>query len=323
MKVIITGATGFVGQNLVRELAAQDAEVTALVRGRNHIPQNFRLCRNIHCYECGMEDYLTASDTVLKDVQGDVFIHLAWAGTSGKQRADYGLQLSNIRAACDAVKLAGKLGCSKFINAGSIMEYEAGEYLSADGAKPGGGYIYSTAKLAGDYMAKCVAGEINLSYINLIISNIYGAGERSERFLVSTVRKLLKNETIPLTEGRQLYDFIYVTDAVKAITEIAKADKASGSYYIGNRIQYPLREFLLRMKQVLASASLLEFGKVPFKGPMLTYQEFDTARLERELGFTPEIAFEEGILLLKEWFTGEIPNEKTDCFPDREDATNE
>lgn len=323
MKVIITGATGFVGQNLVKELAAQNAEVTALVRDRDRIPQDWRLCRNIHCFECGMGEYLTASDTVLKDVRGDIFIHLAWAGTSGMQRADYGLQLSNIRAACDAVWLAGKLDCTRFINAGSIMEYEAGQYLSADDAEPGGGYIYSTAKLAADYMAKCVAGQINLSYINIIISNIYGAGETSERFLVSTVRKLLKNEPIPLTEGRQLYDFIYVTDAVKAVAAIANAGKASGSYYIGNSVPYPLREFLLRMKQTLASSSVLDFGSVPFKGPMLSYKEFDTARLERELGFVPEISFEKGIILLKEWLTGKCPAEKACCPAEREDLADE
>lgn len=305
MKVIVTGATGFVGQNLIKELVAQNTEVVALVHDKDKIPQDWRLREDIRCFECDMRDYPAASDTILKDVRADAFIHLAWGGTSGVQRADYALQLLNVQAVCDAVKLAGKLGCTKFLNAGSIMEYEAAEYLSTDDARPGGGYIYSTAKLTADYMAKCVANSISLSYINVIISNIYGVGEKSERFLVSTVHKLMENQTIPLTEGKQLYDFIYVSDAVKAIIKVLGSGRPFGNYYIGNSVQHPLREFLLCMKQVLASSSVLDFGKVPFKGPMLSYQEFDTARLEKEFGFVPEITFEEGIILLRDWLAKE------------------
>jgi len=305
MRVVVTGATGFVGQNLVRALATQNIEVIALVHNKDRIPQDWQSFELIQCIECNMRDYATISDLTLKNFSADILVHLAWAGTSGTQRANEALQLENVQAACDAVRLARRLGCTKFINAGSIMEYEAKNYLSVDGTMPGGGYIYSTAKLTADYMAKCIAKQMDMAYINIIISNIYGVGERSERFLVSTVRKLIKNENVPLTGGQQLYDFIYVTDSVNAIVKVIENGKPFNNYYIGNKTQYPLREFLLRMKQVLASASVLEFGKIPFNGPLLSYEEFDTARLENELGFTPQISFEEGIILLKKWLEKE------------------
>lgn len=66
-------------------------------------------------------------------------------------------------------------------------------------------------------MAKIVSVNAEIEYINVIISNIYGAGEESERFFNTTLRKMMNHEKIPLTHGEQMYDFIYVSDAVRAI----------------------------------------------------------------------------------------------------------
>jgi nucleoside-diphosphate-sugar epimerase len=209
-----------------------------------------------------------------------------------------------VQAACDAVKLAARLGCKRFVNAGSIMEYEAMSYIPQAGATPGMGNIYSTAKLAADFMAKTTAAKEHIEYCNVIISNIYGIGEKSGRFLNSVMRKMLQNESIAMTQGTQLYDFIYVTDAVKAIILAGINGEANTSYYIGNETQRPLREFVLDMKEILQSKSELLFGRVPFTGAMLSYREFDTEGL-KTLGFRPEISFKEGIKKTQEWIKEE------------------
>ena len=139
----------------------------------------------------------------------------------------------------------------------------------------------------------------------MIISNVYGVGERSTRFINATVKKMLSNETIPLTEGIQQYDFIYVTDAVKAFILVAEKGQNLANYYIGNSKQIPLREFVERMYKVLDSSSELQFGVVPMEAIVLDYNELDTGRLERELGFVPQVPFEEGIKRLSDWINTE------------------
>lgn len=73
--------------------------------------------------------------------------------------------MNNVRYVCDAIALAKKLGCSRFINSGSIMEYEAYQYLKEDKAAPGMGYIYSTAKLTGDFLPEYVQSRQILSIL--------------------------------------------------------------------------------------------------------------------------------------------------------------
>ena len=305
MKAVVTGATGFVGKWLVEELLRQGDEVTVIVRNSNSVPCNWKT--QVHIVEASLEQlsHLTVNDFNM--ATADMFFHFAWAGTSGMDRADTEMQLANVQYACDAVRLASILNCKRFVNAGSIMEYEAMAYVPQDTTKPGMGYIYSIAKLTADCMAKTVATKEKIGYINVIISNIYGIGEKSARFLNTTMRKMLNNERIPLTHGEQLYDFIYVEDAVKAIILAGKEGIENSSYYIGNVDQKPLKEYIVEMRDVLKSVSELAFGEVPFVGPRLTYHEFSTRGLT-ELGFFPAVSFAEGIKLTKDWMV-EVENE--------------
>lgn len=299
-KAIVTGASGFLGTWLVRELALNDVEVIAVVRNDSSNISSIEEFSNVRIISSPLCDIINLP-SIVKDRDVDVFYHLAWSGTSGMDRGDYKLQLSNIEGACDAVKAASEIGCRKYVYAGSIMEYEVMQYVPADGTKPGLGNIYSTAKLTADFMGKTLATSLNIPYVTAIISNIYGVGEKSARFINTTLRKFLNKEEAAFTSGDQLYDFIYVTDAVRALHLIGKKGMEYSSYYIGNREVYSLKEFIIRMRNVVDKEIPLTFGGIPFNGAKLKYTEFDTKKLYNELGFKTKVSFEQGIEKTLQW----------------------
>lgn len=299
-KAIVTGATGFVGGWLVKELVSQGVKVIAVVRSEESDIKALQQNDNIRIVVCPLEEINTLPLRIL-DEDIDVFYHFAWAGTSGMNRADIKLQLSNVTATCDAVKAASEVGCLKFVNAGSIMEYEAMQYIPADGTKPGLSNIYSTSKQAADFMAKTLAVSLKISYVNAIISNIYGAGEKSARLINTTIRKFLSKERTTFTHGEQLYDFIYVSDAARAFFLLGKSGKAYTSYYIGNPIPQPLKDFIIKIRNVVDENIKLTFGEMPFQGALLKYTEFEKEKLYKEFGFETEITFEQGIQKTIQW----------------------
>ena len=301
----MTGATGFLGKWLIEELLNQSYEVLAIARDISKIPSNWDNRNDVISMQCTLEDYSVLLENEEFVENADVFFHLAWAGTSGMDRADISLQLANIQATCNAVMLAKKMGCKRFIHAGSIMEYETIKSFAIDGFVPGMGSIYSIAKTTSDYMARTVAVKEGIEYINVIISNIYGEGEFSARFINTMLRKMLADEVIELTECTQKYDFIYVSDAVKAIRLVAENGKTFENYYIGNSEQRILKEYVLDMHKVVGSSSELQFGKVKMGSVTLDYKEFDTYKLENEFGFKTEVDFEEGITRLSKWIQSE------------------
>jgi len=302
-KAIVTGATGFLGAWLVRDLAERGTEVIAVARCEKSDTAALERYKGVKIVFCPLEEMESLPDLV-EDRDIDVFYHLAWAGTSGAGRGNVRLQLGNVQAACDAVKAAAEMGCSKFVNAGSIMEYETMQYIPMDGSTPGLGSIYGAAKQAADFMAKTLAVSLSVPYVNAIISNIYGLGEKSERFINMTLKKFLDNEKVSFTQGQQLYDFIYISDAAKAFYLIGEKGKSCSSYYVGNLEPHPLKEFIIKMRDAVDNKIELNFGEIPLKGALLKYNEFDMSKLSRELGFIPEVSFEKGIEKTVEWIQG-------------------
>lgn len=297
MRAIVTGATGFVGQNIVNELLKQSIDVIAVDINIENVPSDWN--DKVTCVKMNIFDENDYS--VLEKYQIDMAYHLAWAATSGKMRADVSLQLDNVKYSCKFMEYLVGRGCKRFVFAGSIMEYEAMEYISQDDSKPSLGMMYSTAKLTADFMLKTLAHSLNMEYVNVLISNIYGAGEKSPRFLNTMLRKMINNEEIELTHCKQLYDFVYVTDAAKAIVTSGLKGESMNTYYIGNKKPLPLREFVEIMMEVTKSNSNLQFGKVPYNNALLTYKEFDTTKLVDELNVSFENDFATGVKKTMNW----------------------
>lgn len=291
-RVIVTGANGFLGRKLISTLLEQNIKVAAIDLDFDKTMINDERIDCINCYE---KDLIEIEKTLMKYNAYDAFFHLAWKGTSGPSRTDYITQLDNIKMACSYVKLAKKVNCKRFIYASSINEMETYEYLQSDNIEPTGGYIYGTAKLTAHLMGEVVAFQENIGFIPVIITNIYGAGEKSPRLINSSIRKLLKKEYCSFTEGLQIYDFIYITDAINSIIEVAKKGKAFNRYYIGSGNPKPLREFLIEMKNVVDPTAEFGLGDLPFHGVDISYNQFNLKKVYEDTGYVNEISFKDGI----------------------------
>lgn len=301
-RVIITGASGFLGKALLRQMIEREIEVIAVVRSRKKL-EEYKNETNLCIIECELAQIETLLEKIM-DRKFDAFYHFAWEGTSGKEREDYRIQLKNVEAVCKAVAVADELKCKKFIYAGSLMEYESTTYMTKSGLIPTANYIYRTAKLTGHYMAKTIAGQKDIAFISTIISNVYGEGEYSPRFINSTLRKIINSERLAFTEATQLYDFIYISDAVNAFIHIGEFGRPYAIYYIGSKRIKPLRDYIEEMVKAVDSEQLPEFGILDYDGISLNYNEFDINKLEIDTGFQCEVPFAEGIKKTMDWLKG-------------------
>lgn len=275
---IVSGANGYVGSHLIKELEKEGITVYAL--GSKHVDNSFR---NID-----MEQIKTGN------IQADIFFHFAWHGTSGISRGDVDSQIENIAMSCEYLKLANDCGCKRFINAGSIMEYDAlNSYKNKNYPKA---LLYSVAKYTADYFCRILASDLGMEYINVIISNIYGPGECSARFINTVINKMKLNEDIFLTDCEQYYDFIYIDDAVRFITYSGINGKPGEEYYIGNEDVKKLKYYVEQLKIILKSDSKITYGAIEKDSPDLDFDIFDRGKIRREWGLTPAVDFKTGIL---------------------------
>lgn len=299
--VIVTGANGFIGKTLVNALLEKGYHVVALdIRFDDVLVNDERVtCINV------MNKEVAALAEEVPHQEYRCFFHLAWAGTSGPARADYAVQLNNVKLACDYIKLCSGIGCKRVVYASSINEMETYEYLQSDDIEPAGGYIYGTGKLAAHLMGETVAKLNGIEFIPVIITNIYGVGEKSARMIYTSINKLVHKEHCSFTAGYQTYDFIYITDAINSIIAVAEKGKAFNRYYIGSGDPKPLREFLLEMRDIVDPEAEIGLGDIPFKGIDISYEQFDLKKVERDTGYQNEVPFAEGIRMTAEYIRGE------------------
>lgn len=298
--VLITGANGFLGKTLVKRLLEKGYHVVALdFRFDDFLENN----NNVTC--------INVQNKKIEDLKYEIpsanyesFFHLAWAATSGEGRANYEIQLNNVKTACDYIMLCKAINCKRVIYASSINEMETYEYLQSDNIEPSGGYIYGTGKLAAHLMGETIAKINDVEFIPVIITNIYGVGEKSARMIYTSIKKLINKEHCSFTEGYQTYDFIYITDAINSIVEVAEKGKAFNRYYIGSGNPKPLREFLIEMKNIVDPEAEIGLGDLPFKGIDISYSQFDLKKVEKDTGYKNKISFSQGIKLTAEYIRG-------------------
>lgn len=291
-RVIVTGANGFVGAAVVRELLRQGVEVHAVGHAGNF--SRLEDCKKLSKYSWDMND-IKGLARILPSAQYDLFYHFAWQGSAGAARADTKLQLQNAQWTVDALEMASKLGCKRFVGAGSIMEHEAIAAIHTQGHKPGLGTIYGGSKLLAHIMCQAVAAKLGIDLLWGEITNAYGVGEDSPRMVNTVLKKCLQGESPELTEGKQNYDFVYIDEVARAFFLIGEKGKPFHRYLIGSSNARPLREFLLEMKETVAPELEFHFGAVPFSGISLPLMCFDCSETEKDTGFGAEVSFKEGI----------------------------
>lgn len=307
-KAIVTGANGFVGTALCRELCKQGIQVIAVVRNKAEFIRKTKDLPGIAVVYSDLSRFRNLAE-IIPDRDIDILYHLAWEGSAGALRGDSDVQMNNVRYACDTVRACADMGVSRFVFAGSIMEYEINAVMTTD-VMPGINSLYASAKTAADYMARAIAGSLGIDYIRAVISNIYGPGEMSQRLINSSLKKMILGEHCAFSAGEQFYDFIYIDDAAKAFAAIGEKGKSNRAYYIGSQEPKKLKYFLIEMKSQIDPEMEIGLGEIPFHGVSLSYEEFDINAVKDDTGFVPRVSFVEGIRNTVDWLREIMRNEK-------------
>lgn len=302
-KVIVTGATGFIGFALVEKLSKMQVKVWAVVRENSKKLQGLQNLNNVEIVPCNLEHY-DQLEQLIHEKNFDVFFHFAWQGVADRDSQDLEIQLSNVKYSCDAVYAAQKLSCCRFVFAASIMEYEVMKLMEtvliADKRN-----VYRTAKITAHYMTRTIANELKINYNAAIISNVFGKGETSNRFINSSLRNMLDGVRVKFTEAKQMYDFIYIDDAVEMLTLIAENGRKNKNYYIGSMEPRRLRDFIYEMRDCVDPSMEIGIGEYKeYIGVSLTYQEIDIKACYHDFGFVPRYSFQDGIRQTIEWMNG-------------------
>lgn len=288
-KAIITGSTGGPGQALVRKLISEGIEVLLLIRktsGRaKYLPQSDL----IHIVDCDLQQM---KDFTPIDTDYDVFFHLGWDYTHPTYRVDPLYQQINITNTLDAVKLAKRAGCLKFIGCGSQAEYgRAKDVLTPDTpCRPE--IAYGVAKLCANQMSKLLCIREGIQFNWLRVMSVFGPVDSPGNVVSSTILGVLSGKELKYTKGEQIWDLMYTGDLANAFVAVAKKGIDGEVYTVGSGIKRTLREEIETIVHQLDSKYKIQFGAIPYSENQIKMLMADNTNISKDTGWTPQFEFE-------------------------------
>lgn len=298
-KVIVTGANGFIGTELCKNLTDDGVQVIAVLRNEDSYSEELKNNSLVTPVFCPMESLCNLPD-LTKDMDADTFIHLAWGGVTGQKRGNTDIQTNNIEWSITAARVAKDIGCDRYIGVGTLAETDALNYSLSDNSTPNLVSCYGAAKVASHMMTKAVCNAIGIDHLWAYLPNSYGANDRSSNFINFAIESIC-SEKPDFTPGEQLYDFVDVRDVVRGICSIADKGIKNRSYYIGSGSPRKLKEYIIAIRDLINPSLQLNLGAVPFHGKSADADTFSCEKINTDTGFIACIPFEQGIrdLLIK------------------------
>jgi nucleoside-diphosphate-sugar epimerase len=289
--IIITGATGTIGNAIVRCALKQGLEILCIIRRDSNRLENIPKSSNIKIVYTDISEY----ENVEISGNYDVFFHLAWDKTFGDARDNVDIQAKNIQYTLDAVRMAKRLGCKKFIGAGSQAEYgPVLEPLKPDTpVNPVSGY--GIAKYSAGKLSKLLCTQLDIEYNWVRILSIFGYLDSPHTLIMYTISELLADRSPELSRCEQIWDYLYCDDAAWAFLSIGERGINGKIYPLGSGNPQKLSEYLESLKNNVKPDGVLQFGKKEYYPHQPMYLCADISELTADTGWKPEISFEEGI----------------------------
>ncbi len=298
-RVLLTGASGFLGAYVARELVAQGFPTSVLLRGA--LPERLQ----------PVAEKLTIIQGDLQQVAGwaeqakafapEAVIHMAWLGVANTARNDI-TQADNVPATLRLAALAQSWGAKHFIGAGSQAEYGPINKLCRedDPARPT--TLYGHAKLAASAMTQAYCAQQDMRFAWLRIFSTYGPEDHPGWMIPSLINALLAGACPELTKGEQLWDFLHARDAAAAFVAVLRHDKATGVFNLGSGEAPPLAETITHIRDSIDPRLALGFGKIPYRHDQVMHLQADIARLKMATGWMPKIGLAEGLQETVAWY---------------------
>lgn len=292
-KVIITGATSFIGLRLIKRLIEGPYEIVAIVRPNSPKSSSLPKTDRIKIVEAEMKEYKNLAKLVGDPC--DIYFSLAWNGTRGAERNDDTMQEENYKYSMDAVYGAIKLGCTMIVSAGSQAEYGQYNCQIDEGTPEKPVTAYGRYKLKYYYDLYALCKERNIAFKEPRFFSLYGEDDFEGTMVISMIKNMLEDKDCLLTEGVQMWDFLYIADAIEGIVALIEKPCTNGAYNFGSGITKPLKEYIEEMHCLTNSRSQLIYGRVPYPETGMVSIEPDISKLRDETGWFPRVSFSEGV----------------------------
>lgn len=291
MRILITGATGFVGRNLINKI--KNHNLALIVRDNSN-------AKNLFGNDI---KYINFNDSTYKsdieEFNPEMVIHLASYLTSKYETEDVkNLIDANIMFGTLLLDALMKTDLKYFINTGSFSEYYKGN-KELDPA-----YLYSATKIAFRTILDFYRNVKKFNVIQVVPYTIYGNNDTRKKLINYIITSLESSNPINMTKGDQILDFIYVTDVVdfyiNLIENINNLKSDYVEYHVGTGVGTSIREVAKLLEEITNKKTNIRWGAESYRSRDVMKAIAPISKSVNELSWKPKIYLKDGLKMILE-----------------------
>jgi nucleoside-diphosphate-sugar epimerase len=291
-RVLVTGATGFVGRQAVAALKARQWEVHAAAVGQPLAEPGVRWHAS---------DLLVPGEAarLVATARPTHLLHLAWYAEPGRYWTSP-LNGDWVQASIDLVRAFLDGGGRRVVGVGSCAEYDWQSGHCDEARTPlVPATLYGAAKRAAGLMLEAMAAQAGIPGAWARLFFLYGPHEHPNRLVSSVVRALLAGRVAECSEGSQVRDFLDVEDAGDALAALV-ASEVTGGVNVASGRPVAVRDLVLRLGELAGRPDLVRLGARP--ADPVAQLTAATERLNLQVGWSPRSTLDESLARTVEWW---------------------
>jgi nucleoside-diphosphate-sugar epimerase len=298
-KVLITGATGFIGRQAIPPLLEKGYEIHAVSSQRSPIQLD-----GVTWHLVNLFDY-KAVEEMIDLIRPSHLLHFAWIASPGVcwNSTD---NLSWVEASLHLIRTFASNGGKRVMVSGTCAEYDWNQSVYSESVSVfRSATLYGTCKRSLYQILETFSQRVHLSFCWGYIFHLLGPYENPNRFVPSIIRGLLLQKEVACSHGTQLRDFLDVRDVADAFAYLLDTD-IQGGVNIGSGNGITLKDITKKISAVIGNEHLLKFGA--FIPPAAEPSELipDTTRLNHEAGWEPKIPLNESLEEAIKWWKNNL-----------------
>jgi nucleoside-diphosphate-sugar epimerase len=297
--VLVTGATGFVGSHVVRQLVASGEDVAVIARPGSSRHRLDGVVDRVQVLEGDLADG-AAIGRLLERCRPQACIHTAWYAEPGKYLAS-AHNLDSLRSSFDLLEHLASAGCTHVVGIGTCFEYEMQTTPLTEDSPTKPFTLYAAAKLAFYLVAAQRAAQLGIGMAWARLFYLYGPYEDERRLVPAAIKALSAGREFPGTSGEQVRDYLHVEDVASGLCAMSR-QRLSGVFNVCSHEPVTIADLMRTLGELLGRPELIRLGALPNREWDPAYVCGDNQRLRTEAHWAPRYALRDGLANTVEWW---------------------
>jgi nucleoside-diphosphate-sugar epimerase len=305
LRVLITGASGFIGANFCHFFVSQGAEVHVLVRKTSNLWRIKSIKNKLDVHYCDLNEREKLKG-LISEIKPEGIMHFAIYGGYPFQKETLQIIKTNFLGTVNLLDACMNVGFKWFINTGSSSEYgiKSKPMKEDDLLEPINDY--GVAKAAGTLYCQSVAKRTEAPIYTMRLFSPYGYYEEPTRLVPYVIRSCLKNEALLLSNPNAVRDFVFIEDVINAYLQLIlnmHLVKSGEIFNVGSGNQHKVSEVVAIIKKLTNSNSQLNWKRhLGRDSDILKIWEANIDKITSNLNWHSQYTLEEGLKKTIDWF---------------------